>query len=178
MPSEQETTTLSAEQHETLSALVEKYRSNPGSTIPILQDVEGHFGYLPEQALNWIADRLDIPRSHFYGVATFYAQFHLKPRGENIVSVCCGTACHVKGGTKIAEQLHRDLGLAPGEDTTTDKMFTLETVRCVGACSIAPVVLVNGKVYADMTLKSASKLLKRLRNETCQVHYDDAETEG
>lgn len=143
-----------------LSKIYEKYRSGRGSTIPILQDIQEVFGYLPEDAVNWIADKLDIPRSSFFGVATFYSQFYLRPRGKNIITVCCGTACHVKGSEKILNRLQRELNLNEDQDTTEDLSFTLDKVNCVGACSIAPVVIINKKVHG----KAASeKILKQTR---------------
>jgi len=159
---EKDTGVLSADSVEELQRIYERHRFTPGNTIALLQAIQDHFGYLPEDAVNWMADRFEVPRSKLFGVATFYAQFYLKPRGRNIVAVCCGTACHVKGGTKIAESLRRDLNLGPGEDTTEDLEFTLEEVRCVGACSIAPVVILNNKPYANMTSKRTANLVKKI----------------
>lgn len=145
--------------------ILDKYEKGDGNIISLLQDIQEEFGYIPEEAVYWFSERLDLPPSKFYGVATFYAQFHLKPRGKNIISVCCGTACHVKGGTKIAEKLQKDLGLSSFGETTPDRRFTLEVVRCVGACSLAPVVIVNNKVHSEMTVESTSRLIKKLVKE-------------
>ncbi len=145
--------------------ILDKYEKGDGNIISLLQDIQAEFGYIPEEAVYWFSERLDLPPSKFYGVATFYAQFHLKPRGKNIISVCCGTACHVKGGTKIAERLQKDLGLSSFDETTPDRRFTLEVVRCVGACSLAPVVIVNNKVHSEMTVESTSRLIKKLVKE-------------
>jgi NADH:ubiquinone oxidoreductase subunit E len=150
---------------ETFNKILERYESEDGNLISLLQDIQGEFGYIPEEAVYWFSEKLDIPPSRFYGVSTFYAQFHLKPRGRNIISVCCGTACHVKGGSKIAERIQRELGLSGEGETTEDRRFTFEVVRCVGACSLAPVVIVNDKVYSEMTVDSTSKLIKRLVKE-------------
>lgn len=154
---------LSGDDISALERICEKYGAEKGSTIPILQDVQEHFGYLPEDAVYWMADRLDIPRSSFYGVATFYSQFYLNPRGKNIVTVCCGTACHIKGSDKILNGLRAELKLPDGVDTTPDMKFTLERVNCVGACSIAPVVIVNKQVNGKAT---GEKIIKKVRDIT------------
>ncbi|MEW6117996.1 MAG: NAD(P)H-dependent oxidoreductase subunit E [Nitrospirota bacterium] len=150
---------------ETFDQIITKYRDTGGNVIFLLQETQDALGYIPEEAINYFSEELDIPASRFYGVVTFYSQFHLKPRGKNVISVCCGTACHVKGGSKIAERVQRDLGLAADGETTEDGQFTFEVVRCVGACSIAPVVLVNNKAYAEMTADGTSKLIKQLKKE-------------
>lgn len=148
-----------------LDSIITKYREKEGNVIFLLQETQDALGYIPEKAVNYFSEKLEIPPSRFYGVVTFYSQFHLKPRGKNIVSVCCGTACHVKGGSKIAERIQRDLGLAADGETTEDGKFTFEIVRCVGACSIAPVVLVNNSAYAEMSADSTSKLIKELKKK-------------
>jgi NADH:ubiquinone oxidoreductase subunit E len=145
-----------------LREAVDKYKDLPGSTIPILQDIQEICGYLPEEAVEWAADRLSIPQSQFFGVATFYSQFYLTPRGKNIVTVCSGTACHVKGSEKIINRLTRDLNLAPGQNTTDDFNFTLEKVNCVGACSIAPVVIINSKVNGKASASKIAAQVKKL----------------
>lgn len=150
---------------EILAEIARKHREKDGNVISLLQDAQESIGYIPEEAVEFFSRELGIPASKFFGVATFYAQFHLKPRGKNIISVCCGTACHVKGGSKIAERIQRDLGLSADGETTPDGKFTLEIVRCVGACSIAPVVLVNNKAYAEMTPDSTSKLVRKAQKE-------------
>ncbi len=143
-----------------LEELYDRYRGQRGAIIPILQDIQEEFGYLPEEAVNWVADRLEIPRSTFFGVATFYAQFYLAPRGKNIVTACSGTACHVKGSERIINSLRRELGLAEDQDTTDDAQFTLEKVNCVGACSIAPVVIINKKVHGKA---SSGRILREIK---------------
>lgn len=150
---------------EALADIVKKHREKDGNVISLMQDTQDVFGYVPREAVDYFAGELGIAPSSFYGVLTFYSQFHLKPRGENIVSVCCGTACHVKGGSKIAERVQRELGVSADGETTADRKFTFEVVRCVGACSIAPVVLVNNRAYASMTPDSTSRLLKQLTKE-------------
>lgn len=141
-------------------SILEKYHGEKGSIISILQDVQEEFGYIPEEVVFWFSNKLDIPASNFYGVATFYAQFHLKPRGKNIITACCGTACHVKGSEAIISRLREELAIPEDEDTTHDQKFTIEEVACVGACSIAPVIIINKKVYGKGTPDKISKVLK------------------
>ena len=148
---------------EKLEAILSRYRENEGNLISILQDLESEFGYLREDAITWIADQLDVPLARFYGVATFYAQFHLKPRGKNIITACCGTACHVKGSARLIDSLVKELSIPAGEETSEDLMFTLERVNCVGACSIAPVVIVNKTVHGKMTPDKLIKEMKTLK---------------
>ncbi len=143
-----------------LNAVYSRFNSSGGNIISALQDIQSEFGYIPEDAVYWFSDKTEIPASKFFGVATFYSQFYLKPRGKNIVTACCGTACHVKGSDRIIFRLRDKLSLAGDEDTTGDGLFTLEQVACVGACSIAPVMLVNKKVYGKMT---PDKMLKELK---------------
>ena len=152
-----------------LDNIIAKHREKDGNIISLMQDTQEEFGYIPREAVTYLSKSLDIAPSRFYGVLTFYSQFHLKPRGKNIVSVCCGTACHVKGGSKISERVQRDLGVSADGETTEDRKFTFEVVRCVGACSIAPVVLVNSRAYAEMTPDGTSKLIKRLQKEESGV---------
>lgn len=145
---------------EGLRKIYARHQHQAGSTIAILQDIQQEFGYLPEAAVNWIADRLDQPRSQFFGVATFYSQFYFKPRGKNIITVCCGTACHVKGSEKILAGLQREFNLTDEENTTEDLHVTVEKVNCVGACSIAPVVIINNNVHGKA---ATGKILKQTR---------------
>ncbi len=152
-----------------LDNIIAMHREKDGNIISLMQDTQEEFGYIPREAVTYLSEALEIAPSRFYGVLTFYSQFHLKPRGKNIVSVCCGTACHVKGGSKIAERVQRDLGVSADGETTEDRKFTFEVVRCVGACSIAPVVLVNNRAYAEMTPDGTSKLIKKLQKEESGV---------
>ncbi len=140
--------------------ILDRYKNQKGSIISILQDIQEVFGYIYEDAVNWFADKMNIPASNFYGVATFYSQFYLKPRGKNIITACCGTACHVKGADAIVNRMRADLAIAEEEDTSADGQYTIESVPCVGACSIAPVAIVNKKVYGDLTPDKASVVLK------------------
>ncbi len=139
--------------------ILRKYKQEKGSIISILQNVQEAFGYVPEDVVFWFSEKLNIPASNFFGVVTFYAQFYLKPRGKHIITACCGTACHVKGSEPIINRMREELAIAEGEDTTADGQFTLENVACVGACSIAPVLIVNKRVYGSVTLDKASSIL-------------------
>ncbi|MCZ2268252.1 MAG: NADH-quinone oxidoreductase subunit NuoE [Ignavibacteriales bacterium] len=143
------------------SKIFESYQSNDRSSlIPLLQDVQNIYGYLPENALRDISDFVKVPLSRVYGVATFYNQFRLTPLGKNIIRVCRGTACHVKNSANILFALETELGITAGQ-TTRDKNFTLEVVNCIGACSIAPVILVNDDYHGRITVKDIPKILKK-----------------
>ncbi len=143
-----------------LEGIYQKTIAQGDNIITVLQEIQNEFGYVQEETVHWFSARTNIPASNFYGVITFYSQFHLKPRGKNIITVCSGTVCHVKGASRIISRLQDDLKLSGGAATTKDMMFTLENVNCVGACSIAPVVLVNNKVYGKMNPEKISKTLK------------------
>lgn len=143
-----------------LQNIVKRYRETGGNVISLLQDTQEAFGYVPKEAVLYFSDQLGIATSRFYGVATFYAQFRLKPRGRNVVTACCGTACHVRGAERILNSIKRELHLAEESDTTPDAQFTVEKVACLGFCSFAPVVLVNGAVHGKTT---ADPILKEIR---------------
>jgi len=141
--------------------IFENYQPNDRSTlIPLLQEVQTIYGYLPENALRDISNFVKVPLSRVYGVATFYNQFRLMPLGENIIRVCRGTACHVKNSANILFALESELGVMAGH-TTRDKKFTLEVVNCIGACSIAPVILVNDDYHGRISVKDIPKILKK-----------------
>jgi NADH:ubiquinone oxidoreductase subunit E len=148
---------------ERLNAILTRYRENEGNLISILQDIEHEFGYLREDAINWFSEQLDIPPSKFYGIATFYAQFHLKPKGKNVITACCGTACHVKGSERLINSLVKELNIPDGDDTSEDLKYTVEKVNCVGACSIAPVIIVNKAVHGKVTPDKLMKEIKTLK---------------
>jgi NADH:ubiquinone oxidoreductase subunit E len=149
---------------ETLQKILSDYLANEGNIITILQDIEKDFGYIPEDAVNWFSRKLDIPASRFFGTATFYSQFHLKPRGKNVITVCRGTACHVKGSERLINRLLMELDLPPDEETTSDLKFTVERVNCIGACGIAPVTLINHEVHGKTTLDKLLKDIKKLKS--------------
>ena len=148
-----------------LETVLVRYREKNGNAISLLQDTQKVLGYIPEEAVGWLADHSAIPESKFYGVITFYSQFYMKPRGKNIVTACCGTVCHVKGSQRIISRLTSELKLKNGADTTRDGQFTLEKVNCIGACSMAPVVLINEKVNAMMTPGKIVKELNKYRDK-------------
>jgi len=145
---------------ETFETIIRQYQQNEGNVISLLQDTQEAFGYVPREAIDYFSQTLAIAPSRFYGIATFYVQFHLEPRGKNIVTVCCGTACHVKGSERLINGARQELGLHGEEEMTQDKEFTLEKVNCVGACSIAPVFIVNKKIYGKGT---SEKVLREIR---------------
>jgi len=141
-----------------LDKLFDLYRSQKGALIPVLQEAQNIFGYLPKEVLQRIAKELRLPFSKVFGVVTFYAQFHLKPRGRNIIRVCLGTACHVRGGAKVFGSIQEHLGVPDGE-TTEDLRYTLETVACLGACGLAPCMMINDDTHGRLTPDRASGLL-------------------
>jgi len=144
-----------------VSDIISRGPAGPGALIPLLQMVQQEVGYLPRAAFRLLSARLGVPESRIYGVATFYAQFHLKPRGKYVVRVCQGTACHVRGGRQILEAVQEKLGIEPG-DTTADLVFTLERVACLGACGLAPTMIINDETYGRLTPAKAQKILDDL----------------
>jgi NADH:ubiquinone oxidoreductase subunit E len=149
----------------TLDNIIKKHRETGGNIISLLQDTQEAFGYVPKEAVQYFSDALGIASSRFYGVATFYSQFRLKPSGKNRITACCGTACHVRGAERILNSLKRELHLAEEEDTTPDGQFTVEKVACLGFCSFAPVVLINGAVHGKTTADPILKEIKTLRKK-------------
>jgi NADH:ubiquinone oxidoreductase subunit E len=151
---------VSKKTEKSLKDILQKHTEKEGNIISLLQDIQDVFGYIPSEVVDWFSEKLEIPESRFFGVITFYAQFYLKPRGKNVITACCGTACHVKGSDRLIDNLARELKIPESEDTTEDGQFTLERVACVGACSIAPVVIVNKKVHAKATMSRLKRVLK------------------
>jgi NADH-quinone oxidoreductase subunit E len=144
-----------------LEGVLARWPSEPHALIPLLQTVQENFHYLPPEALEEVARHLKIPLSRVYGVATFYAQFTLNPRGKRHIRICLGTACHVKGGTEIVKKVAERLGLRPGE-TSEDLEVSLEIVRCLGCCSLAPVMVVGDKLFGRLTPDKALRLVEDL----------------
>jgi NADH-quinone oxidoreductase subunit E len=142
-----------------MKPILEKFREQEGALIPVLQEVQGIYGYLSEEVLDHISRELKIPLSRIYGVVTFYAQFYLTPRGRHTVRVCRGTACHVRGGKNIRKSVRQFLGIEEN-DTTPDYKFTFETVACLGACALAPVLLVDKTYYGKLTPGRVEKVLR------------------
>ncbi len=141
-------------------SVLTKHEFQKKALIPILQDIQIEYNYLPELALRIVAHSLEIPLVDVVGVATFYRGFSLKPRGKHVVTVCVGTACHVRGGPKILAEFQKRLDLNPGE-TSADGLFTLETVACLGCCAIGPVVVVDGDYHAQTTVRKVESILKK-----------------
>lgn len=142
-----------------LDKVIEKYRGHHGALIPVLQEAQEVLGYLSPATLERIAQGLNLPASQVYGVATFYTQFRLKPVGRHLIRVCHGTACHVAGANSITEALEQELGVKDGQ-TTDDGKFTLESVACLGCCSLAPVMMIDNETYGRLSKESATKALK------------------
>jgi NADH:ubiquinone oxidoreductase subunit E len=143
-----------------VNGFIKRHKSRKQALIAILQDIQAEYNYLPQNALRSVARTLDIPLIDVIGVATFYRAFSLKPRGKHVVTVCLGTACHVRGGPKILEEFERRLGISSGE-TTADSRFTLETVACLGCCAIGPVVVVDGDYHAQTSIRNVEGIIKR-----------------
>lgn len=142
--------------------IVEKNGRNSARLIPILQAVQAEYRYLPEEILTFVATSLGISPARVFGVATFYSLFTLKPKGKYVIRVCDGTACHVKQGMHLHEAIGRKLKLAEGSDTTSDMLFTLETVNCLGACGLAPAMVINEDVYGQVTPERATGLIEEI----------------
>ena len=143
-----------------LSRVLDTFRGEEEELIPILQDIQERFGYLPKEAMFDVSKFLGVPESRVYAVASFYAQFRFKPMGKNTVSVCRGTACHVKGAPRILDEFKRVLGIDENE-TTEDQEYTLETVACLGCCALAPCATINDEVAANLTPKKVKSLFKK-----------------
>ncbi|MGM9607204.1 MAG: NADH-quinone oxidoreductase subunit NuoE [Oscillospiraceae bacterium] len=148
------------EQEEELRRVIAKHKGRPGSTMPVLQAAQGIFGYLPEEVQIMVAEGLEIPLSEVYGVASFYAQFTLNPKGKYQVSLCLGTACYVKGAADILAAVEAKLGIKPGS-ITADGKFSLDACRCIGACGLAPVMMINEDVYGRMTPDQVGPILDK-----------------
>ena len=148
-----------------ISRLLERYPSHEGqeALMGLLQDIQEELRYLPVEALETVSSHLKIPLSHIYGVISFYSQFSLTPRGKNIIKMCMGTACHIRGGQMVLEEIRSYLGL-DGKDTTDDRLFSLEVVRCLGTCFLAPVMMIGNKYYGKLTTAKVRKILKNYQD--------------
>lgn len=151
-----------------IDTVLEKYHGQDGALIPVLQEAQDVYGYLPEDVLNCISRTLKVSMSRIYGVVTFYSQFNLTPRGRHTVRVCRGTACHVRGGKSVRKAVQQFLGVRENE-TTEDLNFTFETVACLGACALAPVLLVNKNYYGKLTPAKVEQVLKRYMSKEEEV---------
>jgi NADH-quinone oxidoreductase subunit E len=151
-----------------ICSLLDQQERDPSRLIPILQSVQQEYRYLPHEVLTYVATALRVPPARVYGVATFYAHFTLQPKGKYWVRLCDGTACHVKDSIPILEAIRRHLHLTGPQKTTPDLLFTVETVACLGACGLAPVVVINEDVHGDMTPEKAVALLSNIQNQESQ----------
>jgi len=158
--------------HSTLASILDGRRSQPHQLIEVLQDVQEHYGYVPEEAMRGISKELGMPLTDVYSVAAFYKAFSLEPRGENVVTVCTGTACHVRGSKMILNQATGQLGVAPSE-MTEDGLFTIEQVNCLGACALGPVVTENGSCHHHMNPGKMRKLLNSLGTPPTEENSHD-----
>lgn len=145
--------------------VLEELGCKESSIIAILQGIQEHYRYLPKEIFPYLAKKINVSEARIYSVATFYENFSLEPKGKFVIKVCDGTACHVRKGVPILERLRSELGLSENKATTDDLSFTVETVSCLGACGLAPVITVNDKVHPAMTPDKASELLKTLKEE-------------
>lgn len=147
-------------------------RHQHGSLIPLLQSAQDSYGYIPEKVIYYISELVKIPASEIYGVITFYAQFRLKPLGKNLIRICEGTACHVNGAKTVLSVLNDELGITVGE-TTEDGLFTLQSVACLGCCSLAPVMMINNETYGNLTTEKIKKTIKKIKTEEqARIHYE------
>ena len=145
-----------------IDAIVENHKDNK-PIVAILQDVQEEYRYIPREAFDYLAEKLDVSLAKLFSIATFYENFSLTPKGKYVIKICDGTACHVRKSIPILNALKKELNLADGEKTTEDLKFTVETVSCLGACGLAPVLTVNDKVYPAMTPEKAIELLQELK---------------
>lgn len=148
------------EEQEELNRILSEFEGQKGVLIPAIQKVQDYYGYLPERGLKKIAETFNMPASKVFGVATFYAQFHLSPRGRWIIRVCLGTACHVRGAERILERVISEIGISSGE-TTEDLRFTIEPVACIGCCGLAPVLMINEYTHGRLTPDQIPEILEK-----------------
>ena len=153
---------LAQRKFERVNEIIAEHGREQSALIPILQDVQAEYRYLPEEILTYIATAMGLSVATVFGVATFYAQFSLEPKGKYVVRVCDGTACHVRHSMPVYQAIRSRLGLKDGRFTTPDMMFTVETVACLGACGVAPAMVINGEVYGKMTPEAACTIIDTL----------------
>jgi NADH-quinone oxidoreductase subunit E len=153
------------EQTQTVNTILKDHEYDSSKLIPILHRIQEKYNYLPRDMLFYIAEHLNLPGAHIFGVATFYTHYSLVPKGKYVIRLCDGTACHVRGSLAILEALYEQLSLNEKKVTTPDMLFTVETVSCLGACGLAPVMVVNDKVYGLMTPEKATKLVETIKNQ-------------
>lgn len=147
-----------------VAEIVARYENDADMLIPIMQDLQAEYGYLPAQALKDLTGSLNVPLTRIYGVATFYASFRLAPKGQHEVTLCMGTVCHLKGAGRISETICEEFSVSPG-GTTPDRLFTFQAVNCLGACALAPVMVVDGEYRGELTPEKAVEILRALPDE-------------
>jgi NADH-quinone oxidoreductase subunit E len=152
-----------AEKFEKVVSILNRHARRPSGLIPILQAIQHEYQYLPEEVLTYVATSLDVPPARVFGVATFYAHFALEPKGKHVIRICDGTACHVKQSLPVLNALREKLGTTEKSATTADLMFTVETVACLGACGLAPVIVVDEQVYGQITPERAVALIDEIK---------------
>jgi NADH-quinone oxidoreductase subunit E len=143
-----------------VALILDKYQHDKGMLVSILQDIQEEYSYLPRESLEQVGKTLDVPFSQLYSIATFFKALRLTPRGRHLINVCMGTACHVRGAVKVLEAMEREMGIKSG-GTTDGLEFTLETVNCVGACALGPVVIVDGEYHGQMKMEKVKDILKK-----------------
>lgn len=149
--------------YDKVDSIIEFYGAKQASLIPIIQDIQAEYRYLPKELLSYVAKKIGITEAKAFSVATFYENFSFEQKGKYVIKVCDGTACHVRKSLTVLERIYKDLGLSKEKHTTDDMLFTVETVSCLGACGLAPVVMVNDDVHPSMTPDLVSELLKNLK---------------
>jgi len=157
---------------ELITPVIEKYGKSKGNLINVLQDMQDIYGYLPLSAMDYLAEKTENKKATIYGVATFYTQFRLNPIGKYLILQCQGTACHVNGSKEVSKAICEELGIKPGE-TSEDGLFTIEDVACLGCCSLAPVMMINGEAYGNLTPGKAVKVIKDLRKKVIEGDTDE-----
>ncbi len=160
-----------AQEDNLIEQIVDRYDGESGMLIPMMQDLQSECGYLPAEHLRYLSGRLKVPMSRLYAVATFYSSFHLAPMGAHEVTLCMGTVCFLKGAPSISEAVCREFRVEPG-GTTRDRLFTFQAVNCVGACAVAPVMIVDGKYYDGVTPASALEVLHGLAADKATVEKE------
>lgn len=156
---------FNADVKEKVDEILMRYNCNKKDLINIIQEIQKEYRYLPKDILIYVADKLDISQSKIYGVATFYENFSLDAKGKNIIKICDGTACHVRKSVPILNAIRKELGLTDKKHTTEDLLFTVETVSCLGACGLAPVITINDQVYPKMTPEAVVELINNIKKE-------------
>ena len=154
-----------AEKFRIVCGILDRHGYRPSGLIPILQAIQREYQYLPEEVLTFVATSLDLPPARVLGVATFYAHFALEQKGKHVIRICDGTACHVKQSLPILSAIHRELGTSEKQKTSVDALFTVETVACLGACGLAPVLVIDEQVYGGMTPERAVALVSEIKTQ-------------